>query len=230
VAEHWVVTGANRGLGLEFVRRLTARGDRVTACVRDEAARLALGAQLAPQHAAVDFRLFDQRDAGAVAAAGASTAGPVDVLIANAGAFGPSPQAPLDLDTSAALDLFSINALGPLRVAQAFLPKLFDAPNPRVVLMSSQLGSTTDVRPETAAYAASKAALNKFAQCLAAELKLRGVTVIALHPGWVRTDMGGPNAPLAPHESVEAAIATIDALGAEQTGAFLDYAGRGVPW
>jgi len=230
LSEHWVVTGANRGIGLEFVRQLVARQDRVTACVRTEEARLALDARLAPQHGAVEVRVFDSRDAAAIAAAAKSVAAPVDVVLANAGALGPAPQNPLDLDLEAALDLFSVNTLGPLRVAQAFLPKLAGAANPRIVLMSSQLGSTADVRPGSAAYAASKAALNKFAQCLAVDLQPRGVAVIALHPGWVRTDMGGAGAPLAPRESVEAALATIDGLGADSSGSFLDYAGRRVAW
>ena len=230
MSEHWFISGANRGIGLELTRQLVARGDRVTAGVRSEEARDALAARLAPQHARIETKVFDTRDNDAILAAAKSIDAPIDVLVANAGAFGPSPQSVLNMDFAAALDLFNINTLGPLRLAQAFLPLLRRAKNPRVALMSSALGSMATVDPSSAVYSATKAALDKFAQCLAIELKPLGVTVLALHPGWVRTDMGGPNAPLSAPESVAGLIATIDGLGLENTGSFLDYRGETVAW
>jgi NAD(P)-dependent dehydrogenase (short-subunit alcohol dehydrogenase family) len=229
VSEHWFISGANRGLGLEFARELAARGDRVSASVRDaEAARL-LNAQLAPQHAAAQTLLMDMRDEAAIEAAAASVEAPLDVLLANAGAYGPRPQSALDMDFAVALDVFSINTLGPLRLLKALRPKL-GGPNPRVVFMSSEVGSMTSLFPSAVIYSASKTALNKFAQCVAAELRPLGVTVVAMHPGWVRTDMGGPEAPLSTPESVAGLITTIDALTIENTGSFLDWRGRTMPW
>jgi NAD(P)-dependent dehydrogenase (short-subunit alcohol dehydrogenase family) len=230
MSEHWFISGANRGIGLELTRQLVARGDRVTAGVRSEEARDALAARLAPQHARIETKVFDTRDNDAILAAAKSIDAPIDVLVANAGAIGPSPRSVLNMDFAAALDLFNINTLGPLRLAQAFLPLLRRAKNPRVALMSSALGSMATVDPSSAVYSATKAALDKFAQCLAVELKPLGVTVAALHPGWVRTDMGGPNAPLSAPESVAGLIATIDGLGLENTGSFLDYRGETVAW
>ncbi len=230
MSEHWFISGANRGIGLELTRQLVARGDRVSAGVRSEEARDALAARLAPQHAKIDTAVFDTRDNDAIQAAAKSIDAPIDALVANAGAFGPSPQSVLDMDFDAALDLFNVNTLGPLRLALAFLPQLRRAKNPRVALMSSALGSMATVDPSTATYSATKAALDKFAQCLAIELKPLGVTVLALHPGWVRTDMGGPNAPLSAPESVAGIIATIDGLGLENSGSFFDYRGETVAW
>jgi len=230
MSEHWFISGANRGIGLELTRQLVARGDRVTAGARSKEARDALAARLAPQHARIETKVFDTRDNDAILAAARSIDAPIDVLVANAGAFGTSPQSVLDMDFAAALDLFNINTLGPLRLAQAFLPLLRRAKNPRIALMSSALGSMATVDPSTAIYSATKAALDKFAQCLAIELKPLGVTVVALHPGWVRTDMGGPNAPLSAPQSVAGIIATIDGLGLENTGSFLDYRGETVAW
>jgi NAD(P)-dependent dehydrogenase (short-subunit alcohol dehydrogenase family) len=230
MSEHWFISGANRGIGLELVRQLKARGDRVSAGVRSQEARDALAARLAPQHARIDALLFDMRDGAAIEAAAKTLDAPLDVLVANAGAFGPSPQSALDMDFDAALDLFNVNTLGPLRLTQAFLPQLRRGKNPRIALMSSALGSLATVDPSTPIYSATKAALDKFVQCLAVELQPLGVTVVALHPGWVRTDMGGPNAPLSAPESVAGIIATIDELSLENTGSFLDYRGQTVAW
>ena len=230
MSEHWVVSGANRGIGLELVRQLAARGERVTATLRNEAARDVLLASLAAQHAQVETRLFDIRDGAAILSAAKTVSGPIDVLVASAGVSGPSPQTPLEMDFEKALDVFSINTLGPLRLVRALLPQFAGAANPRIALVSSQLGSTADVRPTSAVYAASKIALNKFAQCLAEELKPKGITVVALHPGWVRTDMGGPNAPLSVQGSGSGILATLDALTLADTGGFIDHRGERLPW
>ncbi|HXY58420.1 MAG TPA: SDR family oxidoreductase [Methylocystis sp.] len=229
MAEHWFVSGANRGLGLEFVRQLCARGDRVSAGVRNECAARALNAQLAPQHAAARALIFDMRDEAGIAAAADAIEAPIDVLVANAGVAGPPNQSALDLDFAAALDVFSINALGPLRLVKALAGVLGGA-NPRIVFISSQLGATTGLKPSSMVYCASKAALNKFTQCVAAELQPKRITVVALHPGWVKTDMGGPEAPLHAGDSVAGMIATIDGLTLECTGSFLDYRGREMEW
>jgi NAD(P)-dependent dehydrogenase (short-subunit alcohol dehydrogenase family) len=230
MGEHWLISGANRGIGLELSRRLLARGDHVTSSVRSEEARGGLLAKLAPQNAQADTLVFGTRDEEAIRAAARTVSKPIDVLVANAGAYGPKRQSTLDMNFDGALDLFSVNALGPLRVAQAFLPLLLRATNPRIVFMSSVLGSMALEGSFNIAYRAAKAALNKIVQGLAEDLKADGVTVIALHPGWVRTDMGGPDAPLSVEESAAGIIETIDALTIAATGNFLDYLGETVAW
>jgi NAD(P)-dependent dehydrogenase (short-subunit alcohol dehydrogenase family) len=134
------------------------------------------------------------------------------------------------MDFPGALDLFDVNTLGPLRLVQAFLPAMLRADNPRIALMSSGLGSMATEGATNIAYRAAKAALNKIAQGLAHDLKREKVTVVALNPGWVRTDMGGKNADLSVEESAVGLIEAIDALTLADTGRFIDYRGRDVPW
>ncbi|WP_159729868.1 SDR family oxidoreductase [Methylosinus sp. Ce-a6] len=230
MAEHWFISGANKGIGHGLATLLAARGDDVTASVRSEEARARLQEDVARHRARFSILLFDQRDEAAIRAAARELIEPLDVLVCNAGAYGPQRQSTLDMDFAGALDLFDANALGPLRLVQAFLPALLRADNPRIALMSSGLGSMATEGATNIAYRAAKAALNKIAQGLAHDLKRERVTVVALNPGWVRTDMGGKNADLTIEESAVGLIETIDALTIDDTGRFIDYRGRDVSW
>ncbi|MGJ0622380.1 MAG: SDR family oxidoreductase [Methylocystis sp.] len=223
---HWLIVGASRGIGLETARQLSARGERVTASVRSAAGLAALKAA-APQAAPV---LFDVRDAAAISAAAAQVSDPIDMLIANAGAYGPQRQSSTDMDFEGALDLLSVNTLGPLRVVQAFLPLVKRSAHPRIVMITSRLGSMSLGGTVNVAYRVSKAGLNKIAQCLADDLKPEGVIVVALSPGQVRTDMGGPNATLDVRDSVAGIIRTVESLTLADTRRYLDYRGEDLPW
>ncbi|HEY8126997.1 MAG TPA: SDR family oxidoreductase [Methylocystis sp.] len=222
---HWLIVGASRGIGLEAARQLCARGERVTASVRN-AVGLATLKAAAPEAATLQF---DVRDEAAVRAAAEQVSDPIDVLIANAGAYGPQRQSSTDMDFEGALDLLSINTLGPLRVVQAFLPLVKRGARPRIVLMSSILGSMSLEGTFNVAYRVSKAGLNKIAQCLAADLKAE-VIVVTMHPGWVRTDMGGPDATLDVRDSVAGVIRTAESLTLADTRRYLDYRGEDIPW
>jgi NAD(P)-dependent dehydrogenase (short-subunit alcohol dehydrogenase family) len=169
---HWLIAGASRGIGLELVRQLVARGEQVTASVR--AGGEELEKVLAPAGKTGRVLVFDTRDEAAARAAAAQVSEPVDVLIANAGAYGPQRQSSLDMDFDGVLDLLNINALGPLRIAQAFLPQLRRGERPRIVFMSSVLGSMALEGTFNVGYRASKAALNKIGQCLAEDLSRKG--------------------------------------------------------
>lgn len=223
---HWLVAGASRGIGLELARQLVARGDRVTASVRSEAGRAALAA------AAPGARIltFDTRDAAQIRAAAAKAPEPIDVLIANAGAYGPHRQSSVDMDFHGVLELIDTNTLGPLRVVQAFLPQLRQSERPRIGLMSSVLGSMALGGTFNVGYRVSKAGLNKIAQCLAEDLQPEGIAALSLHPGWVRTDMGGPDATIGVEESAAGIIGVMDGLTLSGTGRYLDYRGDEIDW
>lgn len=223
--ERWVITGAGSGIGYGLAMKLAAEGARVTACVRDEQEHAALVARTDT----MSTLTFDARHDDTIRAAAARSDEPVDALVACTGIFGGRRSA-LEMDFDEALDLYSVNALGPLRAARAFLPRLRRGTNPRVGLVSSVLGSMTVEGTTNLAYRASKSALNKLAQALAEDLESSGIAVIALEPGWVRTAMGGPDAPMSVDESVAGIVATMRGLTLEQTGRFLDHRGEVVPW
>jgi NAD(P)-dependent dehydrogenase (short-subunit alcohol dehydrogenase family) len=223
---HVVVTGANRGIGLELVRQLLARGDQVEAACRrpDDARELrATGARL---HA------VDVADGASVAAfARALGDAPIDLAINNAGVFGDLRQRVQDFDFEAALRTFEVNALGALRVSQALLPHLRRGVGKKLAYISSVLGSLTGTTaPDNLAYRMSKAALNMIARSIAFELHDDRIISIAVHPGWVRTAMGGPNAPTTPGEAAAAILARIDAATVTDSGEFLDTRGARCAW
>lgn len=228
--EHWLVSGANRGIGHGLALGVATRGDRVTASVRNEAARTSLSAEAADQGARFTTIVFDVRDEAAIRASARDVSSPLDVLVCNAGVAGPERQSALDMDFEGTLDTFSVNTLGPLRLVQAFLPALREAETPRIVIVSSILGSMSCTGYDNIAYCASKAAVNKLVQILTNSLRPLGVTAVALHPGWVRTDMGGARADLSVEESAAGMIATIDGLTLSSSGRFLDYRNRELPW
>jgi len=220
-----VITGANRGLGLAFARRLSADGYRVIGTARrpDAADELrSLG---------VRVEQLDVTDAASVRRlAEAIGDAPVDILINNAG-IGSRARALEDFDVDDAERIMQVNYLGPMRVTQALLPALRKGDRKLIVNITSTYGSIErNTRGGAYGYRESKAALNMFTRSLAAELKPHGFTCIALSPGWVKTDMGGPNARLTPDESIDAMIKVIESLSAEHSGSFLNHAGDAVPW
>lgn len=227
---HWLIAGASRGIGLELARQLAARGERVTASVRSESGRAALQDALAPLGDKGQILIFDTRDEAQIRSAAAEVSEPIDALIANAGAYGPQRQSSLDMDFDGVLDLININTLGPLRVVQAFLPHLRQGERPRIALMSSVLGSMTLQGTFNVGYRVSKAGLNKIAQCLADDLEPEGIAVISMHPGWVRTDMGGADAPLEVEESAAGIIRVVDRLTLAGTRRYVDYQGNEIDW
>ena len=220
-----VISGANRGLGLEFARRYAAEGAQVFAGARDPASAAELRAI-----EDVSVHPLEVRDDTSVAAFHAAVGDrPVDILIANAGASDRG-QRPGTFDFEGWLDLFDINSLGPVRMAEAFLPNLKAGAAKKLVAITSILGSTASHAGDMFAYRASKAALNSAWAGLAAALKGDGIVCLPLHPGWVKTDMGGAGAQIDVATSVQGMMARIAEAGPAQSGKFATYDGRALPW
>jgi NAD(P)-dependent dehydrogenase (short-subunit alcohol dehydrogenase family) len=231
-----VVTGANRGLGLGFTKLWLDQGRRVFALCRnpDGAAELsALGDQHGERLAVLGCDVADPSSVEAARRVVADRAGHVDAVVNNAGVYGAKEkQSELDaLDDAELLRVFEVNALGPLRVTRSFLPLLTASSAPRLAHVTSLMGSIGDNGSGgNYAYRMSKAALNMANRNLGHELGAKGVPSVAIHPGWVATDMGGKSAPLTIEDSVSAMAATIDAIEAKHAGAFLDRHGEPLPW
>jgi NAD(P)-dependent dehydrogenase (short-subunit alcohol dehydrogenase family) len=237
MSRHCLVTGANRGIGLEFVRQLLARGDRVVATCSHPGKATALNTltgeypgRLRVLPLEVDS---DKSRAELVRELPLVYSDPVekpviDLLVNNAGVlhsgerFGELSSAHLD-------DSFRINASGPLLLTQALAPTLADGAI--VANLSSQLGSIANTtRFGTPSYNISKAAQNMATVLLAHALRDRNIKVVALHPGWVQTDMGGAGAEIAPTDSVAGMINVIDGLRPQDSGCFLDWQGGAMAW
>ena len=228
-----LVTGANRGLGLEFAQQLLARGARVIAACRQPGRALKL-TELAAAHPGhlhvLPLDLARERSIAGLAHEAGMLTDRLDALINNAGVL-VSGERYGELNAKAFAETFATNVIGPLLLTQALTSLLEHGDAARVVNLSSDLGSHADTLAfNTPSYAISKAALNMVTRLTAAELGPRGITVISLNPGWVRTDMGGARAPLAANESVAAMLEVIDGLKPGDSGRFLDYSGAEVAW
>jgi NAD(P)-dependent dehydrogenase (short-subunit alcohol dehydrogenase family) len=218
----WLVTGANRGIGLELAGQLHARGDTVIATCRSRSQELD----------AVGCRVLEGIDVGSDQVGEALDAGlepgeRVDVLVNNAGIGGWDGLDRLDLDL--ARRQYDVNTLGPLRVTRALLPRL--ERGAKIGFVSSKAGSIGD-RPSGGnyGYRMSKSALNMAAANLAAELGPRGILVVVLHPGFVRTEMTGGGGNVDPPEAAAGLIARLDELDASGHGTFVHANGDAVPW
>ena len=221
----YVVTGASRGLGLEFARQLLARGDTVIGTARRPDAAWGL------RDLGAEVEELDVADDRSVAAFARRLAGrPVDVLINNAGRQN-RLGALESLDFNSMAETFQVNALGPLRVTRALLENLRAGHRRHIAHITSRMGSFGEFDAGNMyGYRASKAALNMFHRCIAEELGAQGFVCVLLHPGWVRTDMGGHEATLSPVESVTGMLRVIDGLSRRDHGAFVDHTGAELPW
>lgn len=226
-----LITGANRGIGLEFVRQFAGRGDVVYATARNPDGASALNA-LAQAHPALRVLTLDQSDPASVAALAETLAdAQLDVLVNNAGVF-PQSGGLEALDWDMMRQGFEINTLGPLQVSIALLGCLRAGGRRVIANISTQMGSIGDnTSGGSYAYRASKAALNMVTRSMAHDLSGEGFTAMVIHPGWVQTDMGGPNAKITTEQSVSGMIALLDAATPDtHSGRFFAWSGGELPW
>lgn len=224
-----LITGANRGIGLELVKQYAAQGGHtIYACCRAPENADAL-------NAIADIKVLGVSvgDESSVASLAKTLDGvTIDILINNAGTGGPArdKQTAFDMDFDGWADAMNINAYAPVRMMHALLPNLRASGNAKVVNITSQLGSLDLDFPMGYAYCTSKAALNKYMKMAAIELAKEDILVSLLHPGWVQTDMGGSAADIAPQESAAGIIQCTEQLNAENTGQFLKWNGEPHAW
>jgi NAD(P)-dependent dehydrogenase (short-subunit alcohol dehydrogenase family) len=225
-----LITGANRGIGLALVKAYAGRRDKVFAAVRATSDRTDLDAFAATQPKWVEVIEMDVSDPAEIGRARRKLeAEPIDVLINNAGIGGPDRQTATDMDFDGLIETLGVNAIAPLRIANVFLPNV-KAAKGKIVTLSSQMGQVQSGQADSLAYRVSKAAVNKLMRGLATELKAEGIPVLILHPGWVKTDMGGDGAQLTPEESAMQMQKLIDKLDISYTGRFLAWNGKELAW
>jgi NAD(P)-dependent dehydrogenase (short-subunit alcohol dehydrogenase family) len=220
-----LITGANRGIGLEFARQYSKAGWTVISTARDPETAAELN-QLAAKVVQLDVT-----DAASVERLAQDLAGTaIDLLINNAG-IQPLMWTLAELDFDAYEQALAVNTIGPVRVTHALLPQLRAGELRRIVNITTNLSSIADNKDGGFyGYRESKTALNMFTRSLAAELGPEGFICIVLHPGWVKTDMGGPQAPSQVDESVRAMRGVIDRLAPADNGTFQTYAGEQMAW
>lgn len=222
-----LVTSANRGIGLEFVRQYAAEGWQVHAACRDPQRAPALAdiaGSVEPLH-------MDVSDLASVQAAAGTSQSPVDLLVNSAGIMGDTHDGPGAVDYATWVAVMDVNAFGPVRVLDAFADRIAASDRRLAVTITSGMGSLADTGSGGAMmYRTSKAAVNMAMRARAFALADRGITVVVMNPGWVRTDMGGPNASLTVEQSVTALRKVIGGLTLAQTGSFLNHTGAVYAW
>ena len=224
-----LITGANRGIGLEFSKQYAADGWKVLACCREPQSAIALQA-LASAHSnieilALDVADFKQIDALALQLKEST----IDVLINNAGVYPSSSFG--DVDYNDWTEGFKINSMAPLKMAEAFVQHVTRSQLKKIATLSSKMGSLDDnTSGGSYSYRASKAAVNMVMKSLSIDLKPYGISVVTLHPGWVQTDMGGENALVSATTSVAGLRHVIEHLSIESTGKFIAYDGKEIAW
>jgi len=227
-----LITGTNRGLGFEFVRQYTAGGVRVFAACRNPAAAAALRQLEQTTEGRLSVIAMDVTDAKSLGNAAAQLKDlAIDVLINAAGIAGPSGQTTGNVDYKAWAEVLEVNTMGPLRVLESFMEHIACSERRLAVTITSGMGSLADNKSGgSIVYRSSKAAVNMVMRSAAIDLTSRGISCVLVNPGWVRTDMGGPKAPLSPQESVTAMRQLIDTFGPKHSGNFYNYDGREYPW
>lgn len=226
-----MITGANRGIGLELCAQFAGDGWRVIACCRNPETADALQS-LAERHAGVEIHALEVTDYDQLGALARQLDGrPIDILLCNAGIYGPRGMGFGEVDPAAWREVLEVNTIAPLMLVQAFVDNLALSRQKLAAVISSKVGSIADNSSGGGyLYRSSKTAVNQVVKSLSIDLAGRDIAVISLHPGWVRTDMGGPDAEISTGESAAGLKAILQSAGRAQSGQFLEYDGEPIPW
>lgn len=227
----YLITGSNRGIGLEFVRKLAERGETVIATCRDRSRAEDLQ-RLSQEQERVEIHELDVADAQSISSFGSQLGDrPVDVLINNAGVYGPREAGFGKLDEADWQQVLQVNSVAPLLLTQKLMASLRAGSDKKLVFITSKMGSIGDNGGGGQyIYRSSKAALNAAVKSLSIDLADDGFKVAMLHPGWVLTDMGGSNALIDTDTSVRGMLEVIDGMSAGNSGQFTAYDGQSIPW
>ena len=223
-----MITGSNRGLGLECARQYADEGWRVIATCRNPGNAV----ELASLKGELEIHALDISDHGQILSlADSLREEAIDLLFNNAGIFDPSPSQLVDIDYKAWENFISVNVMSPLMVCATFSDHVAASDLKKIAIMSSKMGSIDDNNSGGSyIYRSSKAALNAVMKSLSIDLAPRGISVAILHPGWVRTDMGGPNGLIDAPESVNGLLKVVKDLNLKNSGRFYSYDGSEIAW
>jgi NAD(P)-dependent dehydrogenase (short-subunit alcohol dehydrogenase family) len=236
-----LITGANRGIGLEFVRQYAHDGWTVIACCRSPSRATEL-LSFSRDHEAISVESLDVADTRSVSAlAQKLRATPIDLLINNAGIYSGADRARFagsgdisqsfgTIDYDAWEQVLRVNTIAPIRIIEAFAPLLAKQHGAKIINITSRMGSLEEMGNGSIAYRTSKAALNAAMRVIAHDLQAQKISIVNLHPGWVQTDMGGKNAHLKTEESVRSLRKTIAGIDLKTSSQFLNYDGTIIPW
>lgn len=227
-----LITGANRGIGLEMVRYAMEQGWRIFACCRNphNADNLFNLAKLS--NGQISVHIADMQELSTIQALSYELRNdPIDMLINNAGIYGSDKNKFGCVDVDSWLQTFQTNCIAPLKMVEAFSHQLDMGQRKLVACLSSKMGSMADNGYGSSyIYRSSKAALNSVVKSLSIDLKQKNIISVALHPGWVKTDMGGDNAEISTRESVETMFKILSTLTIGDSGRFIDTDGSDIPW
>ena len=226
-----LITGSNRGIGLEFVTQYLDRGDTVFATCRDPQGAAALNEVQAGNSRLQVLQLDVSRPESFTDFAASMGEQAIDVFINNAGVYGPRSSRFGEVTEQDWLPVLQVNAIAPLLLTQALIASFKRGSDSKLVYVTSKMGSIADnTSGASYIYRSSKTALNQVVKSLSADLASDGLTAVVVHPGWVQTDMGGPNALIDTKTSVGGMVSVIDNLSIADSGKFFNYDGKPIAW